>query len=73
MSIFKSATLTLYNIRDELQVSADALDPVQAGQSLDGNVLVTVHLGDKVEVAAEALPDSQRAAGTKAGRTTRHW
>lgn len=73
MSIFKSATLTLDNIGDELQVGADALDLVQAGQSLDRHVLVAVHLGHEVEVAAETLPDSQGAPGTKAGRTTRHW
>lgn len=72
MSIFKSATLTLDDIGDELHVGADALDFVQAGQSLDGHVLVAVHLGDKVEVAAETLSDSQRAPGTKAGKTTRH-
>lgn len=73
MFISKSPTLTLDDIRDELQVGADALDLVQAGQSLDGHVLVAVHLRDEVEVAAEKLPDSQWAPGTKAGRRTRRW
>lgn len=49
-------TLTFQNVGDEVQVRADALDLVEAGQSLDGNILVAVHLRIEVQVVAEVLP-----------------
>lgn len=54
-------TLTFQNVGDEVLVCADVLDLVEAGQSLDGKILVAVHLRVEVQVAAEVLPvDGER-------------
>lgn len=63
-----SFKLTLHNVGDEVQVCADALDLVQTGQTLDGNVLVAVHLRKEVQVAAEALPVEEQSATRSLGR-----
>lgn len=52
----QKSRLTLQNVGDEVQVCADILDLVEAGQSLDGNVLVAVHLRNEVQVVAEVFP-----------------
>lgn len=52
----EKSTLTFQNVADEVQVRADVLDLVEAGQSLDGNILVAVHLRVEVQVAAKVLP-----------------
>lgn len=49
-------TLTSQNFRDDLHVCADASDLVQAGQTLDGNILVVIHLRNEVQVVAQVLP-----------------
>lgn len=52
----QKSRLTLQNVGDEVQVCADTLDLVEAGQSLDGNILVAVHLRNEVQVVAEVFP-----------------
>lgn len=57
IDIVLNSPLTSQHVQDEVHVSGEDLDALHAGNSPNGDKLVTVHLGHQVQILWEVLSE----------------